>query len=526
MANHFERYAATGTPTRGDDTLDGTMSWDIMFGWLGDDTLWGSAGRDYFIEGNGVWQGDSVGAIETGDFCTFGAGSDMIHGGSGWDYITYFGRETGITIDLEKARITSFKERDKVYSVEFVQATDQADIVRSVAGSTRRIDLEGGDDIVYAAQAGTRYFGGKGYDTIHLANSGTNKVHGVDYKGFEEVYGLREARNVILGGKADNIFSGGEKNDRISGGDGADLLRGLGGDDQISGGRGADTLSGGTGRDKLLGFGGADLIRGGAGRDRIEGYAGDDTIHGGGGDDVLFGDDGQDTIHGAAGDDRIFDRDGRTLAYGGGGADTFELRGGVAYGGAGDDIFRGNTDSGRYYGGAGQDLYQIDTAGRIVVFDPKGDNKVAFAGAVSLFLGGGNDIVNQTGRGLNYGIKIETGGGDDIVRLFTRFNSVDTGAGNDTIRLAAGDGDWIATGAGQDRVVLKTSGTDRIDLSIRDFNPRKDVIDLFGVTSFDDVTIEATRKGARVLVEHNRSHTSDILFEGLTPADLVDDLLV
>ena len=62
-------------------------------------------------------------------------------------------------------------------------------------------------------------------------------------------------------------MSGGGGRDVLNGGKDDDVLLGQGGRDRVQGGAGSDTLSGGSARDALIGGRGADLLTGGGGAD-------------------------------------------------------------------------------------------------------------------------------------------------------------------------------------------------------------------------------------------------------------------
>jgi len=95
-----------------------------------------------------------------------------------------------------------------------------------------------------------------------------------------------EQRDVLRGGKADEIICGLGNNDRIRGG---------GGNDIILGGAGKDRINGGTGKDLIIGGAGNDRINGGHGKDRIFGKGGNDRLRGGGGKDKCVGGKGRDS---------------------------------------------------------------------------------------------------------------------------------------------------------------------------------------------------------------------------------------
>lgn len=163
---------------------------------------------------------------------------------------------------------------------------------------------------------------------------------------------------------------------RVEGSPGNDYIRmgsyvrvptfayGRGGNDVMIGGRGQEWFDGGQGDDLLIGrwrgdhlYGGAanDKIRGGRGDDAVEGADGDDTLYGGVGLDEVYGHDGDDHLDGGMGDDVVYAGDGNDTAMGRNGDDTL-------YGGNGSDAGFGGPGIDRILGGSGLD--QLDSGPR------------------------------------------------------------------------------------------------------------------------------------------------------------------
>lgn len=103
-------------------------------------------------------------------------------------------------------------------------------------------------------------------------------------------------RDVIIGGKDDDLVSAGNGNDIVLGRAGWDVLDGGRGRDFLSGGKGNDELHGGKGRDILLGGRDDDYLSGGNGRDILKGGSGNDVLSGDRGNDYLRGGWGEDTF--------------------------------------------------------------------------------------------------------------------------------------------------------------------------------------------------------------------------------------
>ena len=105
-------------------------------------------------------------------------------------------------------------------------------------------------------------------DAFIAANPGVNIVRGTE--GNDNLVGLSNVKNAILGGGGNDILTAGPLGDCLDGGEG---------NDHLIGGAGADLLFGGNGTDWLEGRGDNDQLFGGAGSDRLDGGSGSDTCH-------------------------------------------------------------------------------------------------------------------------------------------------------------------------------------------------------------------------------------------------------
>lgn len=166
-----------------------------------------------------------------------------------------------------------------------------------------------GDDIYYVDHEFDQVIEGR--------NGGVDEIrttHGVQVLGahVENLTGLSDAGQVLIGNALNNIVTGANGDDHIDGmagndtllgGGGRDFLLGGSGDDVLFGGADDDRLEGGSGKDRLDGGAGADLMRGEAGNDLLDGGEGDDLIDGGSGNDVIIGGAGNDFLSGGSGND-------------------------------------------------------------------------------------------------------------------------------------------------------------------------------------------------------------------------------
>jgi len=202
----------------------------------------------------------------------------------------------------------------------------------TVAGS---VNGQGGNDTLSYAAYTTAVF-------VNLVNgSGTGIMGGAS----GNLLGIE----TVIGGTANDTFTGAAGAENFSGGPGNDILGGGGGDDTFAGGLGNDSINGGTGSNwidysasataveinlqkrKVTGEGidrlkAIDNTIGSALADFVVGNKLANILLGGAGNDSMSGLSGDDVLVGAAGADRLIDKDGRNLLIGG--ADADDLTGG------------------------------------------------------------------------------------------------------------------------------------------------------------------------------------------------------
>lgn len=160
--------------------------------------------------------------------------------------------------------------------------------------------------------------------------------------------------------------------------------------------------------------------------DEIYAGGGNDTVDGGGGADTIWGGGGNDWIDGGYGDDWIDGGAGRDTIRGGFGTDA-------AWGGDGNDVIYSG-GYGEYDGGSGDD----------VLYAANGLPEELRGGA-------GIDTLNTTSGDFDYAVNLTTGRTNFIGELYTGFERLITGIGNDT--LVGTDGrNFLSGGAGDDEL--------------------------------------------------------------------------
>jgi Ca2+-binding RTX toxin-like protein len=308
----------------GNDTVNGNGGDDTLIGGLGDDQLLGAVGNDNLIggEGNDILVGDIFGGAGN-DSLNGGAGSDILNGGLGRDTLVGGTGSDTYSIGSPDAIIIE-------------QANEGNDIVNSFINYTLGANLE---RLTLVGTANISGFGNALSNTI-LGNSGNNFLSGL--AGDDTINGLDGDDNLI----------GGDGNDILAGSNGNDFLQGGTGNDNLNGGAGIDTVRvnavgsniiltnnsvTGEGVDTLNGIENAELfvfqsnsipgnidasaftlgsvtLDGGTGSNNLIGSIGNDFLDGEGANDTLTGGSGNDTLNGGSGDD---------LLAGGAGSDRF-----------------------------------------------------------------------------------------------------------------------------------------------------------------------------------------------------------
>ncbi len=287
----------------GDDRLDGGALADVLYGGAGRDTLSGGFGNDLLEGGAGrdsIYGGDGDDTIIAGT----GDDSDYIHGGQGFDVVSY--AHVGIAMEINLDRGFSRERetgvlRDELVQIEHVIGTRFGD---RITGDSAYGTLDGGagDDTLVGLGGRDTLYGGEGEDWLH---GGT--LDGKDDQG-NHLYG-GVGRDHLTGGKAADVLDGGADFDFVyytwsDAGVQVNLATGKGkgghaeGDKLVS----IEGIHGSDHDDILRGDNGSrsNTIHGNRGNDYIDGYAGDDWLYGGRGNDTIAGSAGADIMYGTA----------------------------------------------------------------------------------------------------------------------------------------------------------------------------------------------------------------------------------
>jgi Ca2+-binding RTX toxin-like protein len=471
---------------RDNDDLSGEEGVDLMFGALGDDAVGGGDFPDLLFGG----RGDDVVACGDGPDLAFGSqGADEVHGEGGIADLLFGGAEGDLVTGGDGIDgIFGSQGADNLYGgagiADLIFAGAEGDNVYGesgqdlIFGSAGRDRIDGGADIdlAFGGAEVDIVQGGDGIDVL-FGNKDDDWINGNG--DFDIAFGGDDADRVFGGDDVDALF-GNLDDDCVWGEDGVDLAFGNDGDDLLFGGAGVDLLMGNDGDDVLLGESDPNLLAGGDGEDVLLGGPSIDVAWGNAGDDLIYGNTGLDLLYGGDDVDCVDGEDGFDI-LGGGNGDDLLLDGAVSFGKAGNDAlpttlcgFGGDGDdtvatsgSGLFFlkGNEGADAVWIDaSAGLTLAFGGDGVDTLSAPGAATVGSGGsrtflfgnsGNDNLQiSKGKGRAFGnsdddamcADADGSASNDDERDFVFGNS-----GNDTL---AGDDsdkrDYLSRGAGSD----------------------------------------------------------------------------
>jgi large repetitive protein len=300
--------------TNSDNTINGTVYADIIYGNDGNDYLNGGAGNDYLNGGAGNDILDGDGGSNGLDTFIGGAGNDVYGVYNSADVIIENAGEGTDTV-WTAVNYTLTANVENMYLVGNIAGAgnDSNNIIVGYGAGDNAIYGSGGNDIVYSGEGNDYLNGGAGDDYLD-GGTGNDILDGSgDSIGLDtfaggtgnDVYGVYNSADVII----ENI---GEGNDAVWTAVDYTLaanvenlylvgnLTGVGNDE-------ANTLVGyGAGNQTIYGLGGNDYLDGGVDNDYLNGGTGNDYLNGGDGNDVLDGsgdNTGLDTFAGGTGDD-------------------------------------------------------------------------------------------------------------------------------------------------------------------------------------------------------------------------------
>jgi Ca2+-binding RTX toxin-like protein len=440
-------------------TLSGSTDAIVTVGGIAEDTLrrveniYGGSGDDFIT-------GDALANTFRG-----GLGADILDGGAGVDTADYSDKTQSVVVTLNGASdsivAVGGSAEDTLRNIENVIGGSAGD---TLTGDSLNNSFQGGEgaDIID---------GGSGSDTADFREKTTSVVVSLNGAADATVFvgGVAEdtLRNVenLVGGSAGDILIGDDLNNKLSGARGNDLLRGGLGADILDGGEDIDTADysdknasvsvtlngssiatvtvGGVAEDSILKI---ENVIGGSGDDAITGDALANTFRGGLGADILDGGAGIDTAdYSDKSQSVVLTLSGASNALvtvNGSAEDTLRNIENII-GGSADDTLTGDSLNNSFQGGAGADTIDGGSGSDTADYrDKSGPMTTILNGAnasSTVFVGG---VAEDSIRNIE---NILAGSGDDSLTGDALANTLDGGAGNDTVDYSGRTGSVLVT---------------------------------------------------------------------------------
>ncbi len=298
----------------GDDVLEGGAGEDVISGGPGTDLLSGGADRDIYVYGLGFGAdtiSDSGGntlqlnlPYFAGAF-TLGLGSLELSFGNG-DAIHIEGFDPGDPLANPVIDTFQFENRTLTLAEVLAQGFDlsgtpDADVIVGTAMADRIDALESddvviakaGDDIVTGGAGDDLLLGEAGDDTLEGGAGADSLVGGLG----DDLYLIGDAFDQVIENPGEGLDTAEASIDYTLGANLEELALAQGAGDLTGTGNELDNvISGNEGSNMLLGLDGVDDLSGGEGNDRLDGGAGADAMFGGFGDDRFIVDDEGDFV--------------------------------------------------------------------------------------------------------------------------------------------------------------------------------------------------------------------------------------
>jgi len=190
-AGHDKLYGSDGNDSLtggwGNDSLYGGANADTFRGGIGDDSCYGGSGADFLYDESGKdrYFGDDDNDYLFADTVNI-TDADQFWGGSGTDYLSYYGRSNSVRIATDDVANDGFTngshgpgvELDNVHSdIENFSATDQADGIYLSGNHNNVVFGNGGGDYIMGGPGSDTLYGGDGNDWI-FGEAGQDSMYG------------------------------------------------------------------------------------------------------------------------------------------------------------------------------------------------------------------------------------------------------------------------------------------------------------------------------------------------------------
>lgn len=487
------------TGKTGDDTIVGSNGVDnIISGLAGNDKIFGYGDAKGGVglpeptpdpDGGGATDNDLLNGGLGDDTIQAGGGNDTLLGGDGLDLL--FGDNGADKLDGAGGSDTMFGGNgDDVYIVNNAGDKANEDFANAAAGT----------DLVLSAVSFTLDFA---VENLTLTGKGANTGTG------------NELNNLITGNKAANSLSGAAGNDTLNGGAGADSMAG-GKDNDIyvidnAGDKvteaaleGTDTIRWllnknldlgsfaeienatllGTAAVGLTGTAGSNVLEGNGGANKIDGAGGADILAGGAGSDTYVTDGGDTIIELAGGGiDTVLSDVNVFVGELAANVENLTLTGAASINGngnslknritgnSGNNFLDGGSDSGdTMVGGGGNDLYIVDSGDVVIELDEVGIDTVESFDLVGTTLAANVENLMLSGGVAGIGNKL-----DNEIIGNGRDNTLDGKVGADKLTGGTGKDIYIVDNVGDQAIEFVGHGIDEVRSSVALANGFADV---------------------------------------------------
>lgn len=451
----------------GNDAISAEAGNDVVDAGAGDDYIDGGAGNDTVLGGEG------------NDVLVSDAGADLLNGGAGDDFYS-IGALAGNTIIVDGSGSDRLSLDWRLQDLDFnVQANA---FVNKATGQLLTIvgfDINNGaqtcpieifefrDDEGAVVEMSAEALFDRSFDVI-----GTPLEDSIEGSFLHERIQALESDDIVNAGAGNDTVSGGDGNDVLDGESGHDFLEGDAGSDVLYGGGGNDTMNGGAGNDRLVGGAGADLLVATSGSDSLDGGADDDTY-------VVSSAAANTVIVDAAGVDKL--RLDWALSDTVANADTLTLTNSIT----GQVVYLSGLDGSGYQDVSAVEEFEFKVEGEAAVSLSR--DQLFYGRPAMLGTTGADNQQGTEGDDLLIGL-----GGNDTVLAGAGNDVIRPGAGVDRLEGEAGDDTYVLSRTIGNKVVVETSGNDKLVLGWRVTDVRFDAQSgsFFHATTLQRVKIE------------------------------------
>lgn len=408
---------------------------DTMTSYNGSDSLDGGDGNDTFAAGIGA---DHIDGGPGEDVIDGGPDTDVMIGGDGTDEVTYFNAWDSVTVTLDGVANDGVAGENENVGADIEVVTGSMVDDTLVAGSyPATMNGSFGNDQLASTTSISSLYGQEDNDTLTPGVSldvvsGGDGIDVITYasRTTPVSVSIDDAYNDGASGESDNVladietFHGGSDGDTFVGGEASETFFGNGGNDSFSGNGGTDRFTGGAGDDTMSGGSGTDYAVYTTSTAPVDVELGGTTGNGEPGESDNIGSD-VEAVNGGSGSDTLIGSAGNNTITGSGG----------------DDVVNGRGGADGMSGGTGVDRVEyVDHTANVTItpgttFDDgaAGENDRVFTDFENITGGSGDDTINGTAL-VNV---LEGGPGADTLDGKAAADVLRGGSGEDIVTYAS-----------------------------------------------------------------------------------------